>query len=747
MAVRDITEGRAARSIAFELGIGTLTTSSNLWQNRSESYEVAVGGLPFYYGISNERPYFRQTLPYRKEQFDSSSEPGEQSLTGWWLRSQSSFHGGSGIKFYDPSAGETVAHRFADSKGVDVWTKGQATLLSSCSPTHITTGAMQSNGRKFQTLRSIEWNGNKGVLLADEYDVDKIDSTGAVTDFIDYNAGAAAPVLAICDDGVTAFWLTNYTTGGVTKKTVFGKPLIGSAASTADEFKIGDATGSATSGVMEYVKERIILCMDNGIYEVPAVAGVNLPTALYTHPTTSHVYTSITASGAAIYIAGYTGIQSSIQKFTLTTAGVMPTLSQAVVAAEMPVGEIIHCIKYYLGYMMIGTNKGIRAAVVSDADGSINYGPLIVETSQPVYDFACRDRFIWATTSVAGEPGTTRIDLGNEIETLRFAYANDIYYPGISGRMTTSCAFIDGTEQLAFTTTAITAGTKITNKVKTSGIVTLTTFTAHGLLPGDAVWIEGVDAVGGSVFNSTISPFDVIATPTTTTFTYALAGTNVVSTAVTVATAKANLPGATYIESATELMASGEILTGNIRFNTLEPKHFERIIARGDFDFGTLSVNTVDKSQMEYEAISYSADFDLSEGVTSQPATSQEFLAYRFVFLRDVTYSQRGPVFKGYQAKALIATKRQRILQFPVYCYDMETDKNNVTVGYDGRAMDRILELEAIEESGDVVVWQDLTTKEVREVQIDSIQFTRMTPPEKRFNGFGGVILVTLHTV
>ena len=746
MAGRNITEGRAARSIAFELGVGTLSSSSNTWQNKSESYEVAVGGLPFYYGISTERPYFRQTLPYRKEQFDSSSEPGEQSLTGWWLRSQSSFHGGSGIKFYDPSAGETVAHRFADSKGVDVWTKGQATLLSSCSPTHITTGAMQSNGRKFQTVRSIEWNGNKGVLLADEYDVDKITSTGTAIDFIDYNAGTAAPVLAICDDGVTAFWLTNYTSGGATKKTVFGKPLTGSAASTADEFKIGDATGSATNAVMEYVKERIILCMDNGIYEIPAVAGVNLPTALYTHPTTSHVYTSVTASGAAIYVAGYTGIQSSIQKFTLTDTGVMPALTQAVVAAEMPVGEVIHCIKYYLGYMMIGTNKGIRASIVQN-DGSINYGPLIVETSQPVYDFACRDRFIWATTSVDGEPGTTRLDLGNEIETLRFAYANDVYYPGIIGRMTTSCAFIDGTEQLAFTTTAVTAGTKITNKAKTSGIVTLTTSTAHGLNAGDAVWIEGVDAVGGSVFNSTISPFAIIATPTTTTFTYALAGADVASTAVTVATAKANLPGAIYIESATSILSSGEILTGNIRFNTLEPKHFERIVARGDYTYGSISVNTVDKSQQEHEVISYNAAFNSSEGVTSEPATSQEFLAYRFILNQDESFPEQGPVFKGYQAKALIATKRQRVLQFPVYCYDMETDKNNVTIGYDGRAMDRILALEAVEESGDVVVWQDLTTKETREVQIDSIQFTRMTPPEKRFNGFGGVIIVTLHTV
>ena len=126
MAGRDITEGRAERAIAVDIGI---LSSSSTWQNSGDAYDVAIGGQPFFYAISDERPYIRQTAPYRKEQFDNNQEPGEQSLTGWWLRSQSSFHNGTGIKFYDPSAGEIVAHRFTDSNNVDVWTKGQVTLL------------------------------------------------------------------------------------------------------------------------------------------------------------------------------------------------------------------------------------------------------------------------------------------------------------------------------------------------------------------------------------------------------------------------------------------------------------------------------------------------------------------------------------------------------------------------------------------------------------------------------------------
>jgi hypothetical protein len=88
-------------------------------------------------------------------------------------------------------------------------------------------------------------------------------------------------------------------------------------------------------------------------------------------------------------------------------------------------------------------------------------------------------------------------------------------------------------------------------------------------------------------------------------------------------------------------------------------------------------------------------------------------------------------------------------LKFPIYCYDVETDRFNVVTGYEGRALDRLRALENAEGNGDVLQWQDLTssTGESRQVTIEQISFTRMTPPDKRFSGFGGVIEVTLRTV
>jgi hypothetical protein len=662
VAGRDITEGRAERSIAVDVGV---VSSTAIWQNTDVAYDVAIGGLPFIYAINDARPYIRQTAPFKKDQFDNANEPGEQSLTGWWIRSQMSFHSGDGINFYDPATTDENGHyRFSDSKGVNVWTKGQVTLLKDTAEEHITTGPIRSNGRPNQYLRSILWNSTSGVLMHDEYDADKIATDGTVTHFIDYLTGGAEPIRALCDDGVTAYWVTNATAGGANKLHMFKKPLTGSSASTADETTMFTATGVViTNAVMEYVKERIVMAVNNSIYELSSSASA-LPTALYTHPATGYTYTSITASGPAIYISGYNGIQSTIQKFTLSTAGVMPTLTSAVVAAELPVGEIVHKIHYYLGYMMIGTNKGIRAAVVSDQDGSINYGPLIVETTQPCYDFATRDHYVWCATSVAGEPGVIRIDLGNELETLRFAYANDVYYTGVTGHVTTSCAFADGTAQLAFSTAY-------------------------------------ADSTNGHV----------------------------------------------YIEAASTLISSGYITTGNIRYGTLEPKNFKRLLGRGDFTYGSMVLETVDKNGTEYDHISYDATISPVEVTTSVPATAQEYVAYKFVLSRDTTTTTLGPVFKGYQAKATIATPRQRVMRFPVYCFDVETDRYNTLVGYEGRAAERIRLLEQIEESGDVLTWQDLTTAESRQAIIEQVTFTRMTPPDKRFDGFGGVIEITVRTV
>jgi hypothetical protein len=673
VANRDITEGRATRAIAVDVGV---VATSAIWQNTDIAYDVAVGGMPFIYAISDARPYIRQTAPFRKEQFDNQTEPGEQSLTGWWIRSQMSFHGGDGITFFDPAdapANSPAQYRFADSQGVNVFEQGQVTLLKSVVNTHQTTGPVVGTDHQHvnQHVRSIQWSNTNGVLLHDEFDVDKISTNGTVTHYIDYISGTDRKVFAICDDGVNAYWVTNKTVGGNQRLTMFKKPLTGdSTTGSSNPSASGDVTQMFQSGsieiqyaTMEFVKDRIVLCVNNAVYEL-ATNATTLPSPVYTNPNTNYHYTSVAASGPAIYTAGHSGIYSTIQKYTLSTAGVMPTLTSAVVAAELPAGEIVEKLYYYLGYMMIGTNKGIRVATVSDQDGSINYGPLIVETIQPVYDFAGRDRFVWSASGIGAlDGGLIRLDLGTEIEPLRFAYANDLQVQQTTEHYTTGVAFLGTTNRLAFTT----------------------------------------------AYNVT--------------------------------------DGAIYLESATELVSNGYLTTGYIRYNTLEPKNFKRLIARGDYEFGSMTLQTITADGTAFDVVSYDSSVPPVEVTTSNPQEAQEYLSYKFILFRDGTDSSKGPVMEGYQAKAYIATPRQRVIKFPVYCYDVETDKYNVLTGYDGRAFDRITQLESVEQNGDVVTWQDLTTGESRQALIEQISFTRLTPPDRGFNGYGGIIDITIRTV
>lgn len=666
MAGQDITEG-------LPLNVGNPGTSG-FWTNTGADYDVAFGGIPFFIAPTDQNPYQRETAPYRKDQFDNSREPGEQSLTGWWLRSQSSFHGGAGIKFFDPSAGESIGYRYFDSQGVNPWVKGQVSLLKDTTNAHVITTAVGAKAE--QHIRSIRYSNTDAVLLHDGLDVDKITSDGTVIHFIDYNAGTSEPVYAICDDGVNAYWVTNAVAGGANKAHFFKKPLTGDTSTgvtypslTGDVTLMFTVTGLVvTKAELEFVKDRIVACINNAVYEIsPTATGLTSSggTLVYTNPNTNYNYTSITASGPAIYTAGFSGIYSTIQKYTLGTNGSMPVLTQASVAAELPPGEIVHKIFYYLGYMLIGTNKGLRVANVNDQDGSLEYGPLVFESTQPIHDIACADRFAWATTGVGTNAGLTRVDLSQLIEgePLRFAYATDLVGTQTSAHQTTAVNFIGTSGRLAFS----------------------------------------------SAYNST--------------------------------------NGGIYLESASTLVTSGYLQTGAIRYGTLEPKNFKFIRARGEYTFGAMDIQTVEENGNINNVITYNSAVGTPDAATTNPEASQEFLSYRFTLSRSASDSSKGPVFKGFQAKALPATKRQRLIQFPVWCFDVEKDRYNVITGYEGRAWERIQILEAIEAEGDIVNVQDFTTGERVQAIIEQIQFARKTPPSGNFSGFGGLLTVTVRTV
>jgi hypothetical protein len=730
----DITEG-----IPYVLSNPAGATN---FSSTGEAYDVAINGLPFFLLNSDDAPYRRVTAQYRKQQIDQSREPGEQTLTGWWLRSQSSFHYGQGIKFFEPIQDESLRFQYTESKGIDVWTKGQATLLKSCVAQHLTTGGIRTDGRPWQLMRSIQWDKNSitfnGVLLVDEYDADKVfpkitvsinnkalttnvatltttaahglctgmeivitgvDATfngtyritgvpttttftyakvaanvastavspvgtgvAEVIHFIDYTSGTDYPIHAICDDGVYAYWVTNVLNAGTPRLRVY-KKLLSDDSSVSPTLMITENSITVTNAVMEYTKERIVMCVNDKVYEFASTATA-LPTAVYTHNDPDHIFTSITSSGAAIYISGYSGIQSNIYKFTLSTAGAMPTLTSAITAAELPVGEIVFKIAYYLGNMAIGTSQGMRMADASQLDGSITYGALIFESDQPVYDFGFRDRYIWAATGVDGQVGVTRVDMGQPLGNLQFPYAWDLYDPADTlGHYTTACAFLGDTNRLAFCN----AG-------------------------------NGTD-------------------------------------------------GDIYIESASTLLAEGNIRTGYVRYNTLELKIYKLMQARIDTTNGGLNIDSIDYADNFFRIGTFAQESIVPEININYPQAAQEYLGFQFTLTRSTTDTSKGPLFTGYQIKALPAIPRQRLIQYPLSCFDHESDHFGVEVGYEGAAYFRMSQLETVENAGDTIRVEDFRTGESYIGLIEEMDFRNATPSDKRFTGYGGLLLVTIRTV
>jgi hypothetical protein len=722
--------------------------SANQYTATNEAYDIAINGQPFFLMTSDDTPYRRVTAQYRKQQYDQTREAGEQSLTGWWFRSQSSFHLGQGIKYFEPAQDESLRFQYTESKGLNVWTKGQATLINDVDQGHNTTSPINANGRPDQHLRSIKWtkSGNTydGCLLLDGFDINKIypTITASVTNkaltsnvatltanahgfavgmtvevsgvdatfngsytitavtantfsyaktaadvasaqvspagtafsndthFQDYATVGAYKVYGLCDDGVYAYWLALIDDSG-TDKTALYKKLLNDDATVSPTEMFKTTAILVNNAVLEFTKERIVACINNKVFEISTTATA-LPTAVYTHPVDNFVYTSVTSSGAAIYCTGYSGSQSNIQKFTLASNGTMPTLTSAITAAEMPSGELIQKIYYYLGYMMIGTSKGVRVAAVSD-DGSLAYGPLLFESEQPVYDFAARDRFVWAATNVDGAPGTTRIDLGTQIGTLIFPYAWDTYYypetagSRVTGRRTTACAFINGTNRLAFTT----------NYDTTNGYV----------------YVETDEDNNG------------------------------------------------------RLVYEGYLQTGYVRYNTLENKIFKLLQARFDTTNGGLALRSIDSVGSEYAIGTFAQGQDVPEVTISYPALPQEYLGFKFTLTRSSTDNTKGPLFTGYQLKSLPSVPRQRLIQYPLACFDRESDKFGVEVGYEGRAFDRMETLESIESNGDTLRVDDFRTGESYIGIIEELDFINRTPTDKRFSGFGGLLIATIRSV
>jgi hypothetical protein len=608
-----------------------------------EAYDIAIAGLPFFLLNSDESPYRRVTAQYRKQQIDQSREPGEQTLTGWWLRSQSSFHLGAGIKFFEPVQEESLRFQYTESKGVDVWTRGQATLLND-------TASFYSGAAPAQLI-GVNDGTNDCIFVTDGIELKKIPTGGTSTTIT--QAGTASTIYSLTTDG-SNYYFINGT-----------KVHKGSVGATPADSEIYNTPG-VTRATIRYVKQRLILAIGNVLYELNAnaTASAALPTALYTHPNANWVWSSIAEGPQAIYVSGYdpNGTSSSVFKIGLNTATAnslgFPTLEVPTVIIDMPEGERINDFDVYLGaYAVLATNLGFRVGI-ADTAGDVQYGPLLFRDA-PCNAIAFRDNFAYLSSKIDGAAGLVRVDLSTTV------LANGLFFP----------------------------------------------------------WA-----------------WDLVAAGTTTTASQVVFFGNSDRAAFTNG-------NNTWAESTTSLVAEGYLRTGYIRYNTLETKIFKLIQARVSTANGGLNIDSIDAADNFYRIGTFAQGSSVPEVNVNYPQAAQEYLGFQFTLTRSTTDVSKGPLFTGYQVKSLPAIPRQRLIQYPLSCFDHESDHFGVEVGYEGSAYFRMSQLESIENVGDTIRVEDFRTGESYIGLIEELDFMNKTPSDKRFTGYGGTLLVTIRTV
>lgn len=440
--------------------------SSEYYDLETYAFDVALGGLPFLFNITDAVPYRRSTARWKYERVDQAREPGEQTLdSGLWVRSQTSWHLGAGIEFQEALEGnpDLLRFRYYTSTGINPWNTGELSLLKDTSKLYNVTSTA-STAKTVALPATI--NGTDFVLAVNctatstsssAVRVSKVTSAGTATTVVT-GADLSAEILAAETDGSSLYLATadyiydiDLTTGGATLHQHYHIASI----------------ASASSVTLKFVKNRVIAGITfasgstiAGVYELSFASHsslVNLSTVTAIANTKTvpigWKWTGIADGRGAIYLSGYAGDKSAI--FKVQPDATTGNLGAAISVADIPLGETVRTIFGYLGtYLAIGTSRGVRIAAIAD-DATIVYGPIIFETTNPVVSFAARDAYIWVGVKdgIDGNSGTYRIYLGQLLDDGGYPYATDIYASATTGSVD-SMGFFPTTGQLFFSITA-----------------------------------------------------------------------------------------------------------------------------------------------------------------------------------------------------------------------------------------------------------------------------------------------------
>ena len=382
--------------------------------------QVAINGRVYPIDVASNR-YTQRSLDVLQQRNTTDNRDLLLLPQNVWRQQANNWKSGAGQSNLDRD--DAIQSRYEDSFGVDPWTDWQLNLLPETLELRATTGAT------WLTL-------HEGYLV-----VVNDDMTYWYEDFGTLTASVALgpdPIIDIADRGDAVLGLNDqgyiYQLDGPT--------------GTAAQYYNSALTGAT---FLAWEKDYLLCGQANVLKWVKTG---NQTTTVYTSPDPNFRWVSACEGPQAIYLLGGYGDKYVVHKVTIKDDGT--GLNPCIVAVELPDGEIGYKIDSYLGYVFIGTSKGVRMAQ-PDANADLTLGA-IIPTSEPVECFEGQDRFVWYGVSsmdpgyvavsndqadvfpTSPVPGLGRLDLTTFTTTaLTPAYANDLAVWGEAAARVTSC--------------------------------------------------------------------------------------------------------------------------------------------------------------------------------------------------------------------------------------------------------------------------------------------------------------------
>lgn len=716
--------------------------TSTYYDLNANAFDIAIAGLPFIMAVTDSTPYKRQTAEFRAQRVDQMRDPGEHTLagSGYWTRSQSSFHYGEGIQFTEPMEGNDmeVRFRYHSSYGVNPWTPGELTLLRD------TTKVQAFRGKC--DVRTAEVSGSAILIGADLEPV--VSTTTAAS------ASVGATTITVSS---TANIVVGYVING-TRIT---------AGTTVTAIGTGTVTiSAATTGGTLNNGSTLTFHPVNAIYKITTG---NTSTAFITYAQLGYKEVkAITSDGAYIFVSTATNIYDiNLSTGAIHDSYTINTTDASTVVLKYVKSRVIAAITRTDGtvaaYELTFPNKGSGASINISTLTAINGS-----TTMPVG---------WTWTTVGEAIGA--IYIGGNLGEHSALYKLQVDNTGALGTILTSAILPRGEKLLSvygYLGTYLMLGTNKGARVAqtdVNGDITFGPLVFHnenGVYDFEArdsyVWCANTNQVNSNSGTTRINLGQPItlsgyAQPISTgvyaraTDVFADATTGTVHSVRIFDTTNRVAFGVSgsgiWVEDVSTLVPQGEIITGYIRYDTLENKAWKRIrvrtpsnTANGEIEVFKHAQDTDTVITTIDEGEDTSLDYDLT---TTYPDITPE-AAFKLEIYRSATDSTTGAIVSGIAVKALPTPTRARILQIPLFCYDKETDKTGNMIGYEGYAKERLTILETTEAKGDTIVIQDFNAGgDPIECIIEQVTFTRSTPANRNYSGFGGIITLIARTV